>query len=85
LGLSSQHFFQETPIMFAARDLRPLQTLRAQARPGALGAGAGRWCEASRHATAAVLLPRGRPGAWLLLLTGACTWVVVQTVLLRLA
>lgn len=49
------------------------------------GAGEGRDCEAARHATVAVLLPQGQVGAWVLLLAGCCTWVVVQTVLLRLS
>ena len=41
--------------------------------------------EASRRATVALLLPQGRPSAWLLLLVGSCTYVIVHTVLLRLS
>ncbi|HET8745448.1 MAG TPA: hypothetical protein VFM98_07575 [Ramlibacter sp.] len=44
----------------------------------------GRDSEASRRATAAVLVPRGRPSGWLLLLAACCALVVVQVVAQRL-
>ncbi|MEJ8837211.1 hypothetical protein [Ramlibacter sp. AN1133] len=51
---------------------------RTRERGAALHAGEGRECEASRRATVSLLLPDGRPGAWLLLLAGSCVYVVVQ-------
>ena len=55
---------------------------RTRQRGAALQDGEGRECEASRRATAALLLPDGRPGAWLLLLAGSCVYVLVQTLAL---
>jgi hypothetical protein len=45
--------------------------------------GEGRASELSRRATAAILLPQGRPGPWLLLLAGACFYVVIQALTLQ--
>jgi hypothetical protein len=45
----------------------------------------GRHSEDARRATAAVLLPRGKPGFWLWLLAACCVFVVVEAVALRLA
>lgn len=47
-------------------------------------AGEGRGSELSRRATAAILLPQGRPGPWLLLLAGSCFYVVIQALSLQL-
>jgi hypothetical protein len=38
----------------------------------------GHFCELARRTTVALLVPRGRPGAWLLLLCGTCVVVLVQ-------
>ena len=52
--------------------------------PGALEDGQGRRCEACRRASAGLLLPQGRIGGWLLLLTGCCVYVMVQALALGL-
>jgi hypothetical protein len=46
--------------------------------PGPFGWGEGRRCETARRATELVLLPNGRPGAWMMLLAGSCTLVLVH-------
>ena len=46
---------------------------------GCVEAGEGRDCEASHQATRDVLLSRtGRPGVWLLVLAGVCSFVAVR-------
>jgi hypothetical protein len=47
-------------------------------------AGEGLYSESSRNATRELLLPQGRPGAWLLLLGGVCAFVLTQAVWMRL-
>jgi len=42
--------------------------------------GEGRGCDPCRRVTAALLLPHGRPGGWLLLLGVSCGYVLVQAV-----
>ena len=58
---------------------------RADPRPGEFGAGEDGESDASRRVTAAVLFPRGRPGAWLLLLAASYAYVIVQASLTRLS
>ena len=62
--------------------------LQSSAVPDGYGAssGEGRDCEGSRRLTALLLFPRdhARPGAWLLLLAGVCTYVAVRALELGL-
>lgn len=57
---------------------------RAQVRAAPAQADEGRHSEDARRASAAVLLPRGKPGAWLLLLAACCAFVVVEAIASRL-
>jgi len=72
--------------MFASSQY-PLPSAQAHAESPVVDmpAGEGHDCETARQATAALLLPQGRPSAWLLLLASSCVYVVVQAVALRLA
>ncbi|MBL0426222.1 hypothetical protein [Ramlibacter alkalitolerans] len=72
--------------MFASSHYPPLAAEpEAQAPCAPVPEDEGRHSEESRRATAAVLLPRGKPGAWLLLLVACCAFVVVEAIALRLA
>ena len=68
-----------------ASSRQPLAARVRQPSASPFAEGEGRACEASREATRSLLLPDGRPGAWLLLLAGACGYVVAHALMLRFA
>jgi hypothetical protein len=63
----------------------PAARQRVEVPVAVLELGEGRDCEASRAATAALLLPEGRAGAWLVLLAGSCVYVLLQALALGVA
>lgn len=65
---------------FATTFLLDAEAVVDDARPGE-----GHHSEASRDVSAAMLLPQGRPGAWLLFVAVICAYVIVQGVMLRFA
>jgi hypothetical protein len=71
--------------MFASSDFQPATIARREPSTGPCAPGEGRDSVASHRATAALLLPAGRPSVWLLLLAGSCVYVVVQALVLRFA
>jgi hypothetical protein len=71
--------------MFASSQHPLPLRLRAELSRPVFADGEGRDCEACRRVTETLLLPESRPGAWLLLLAGACVYVVIQSLALQLA
>ena len=72
--------------MFASSQFPlPASPARFEPRLAPVEAGEGHDSEACRRATAALLLPGGHPGGWLLLLAGSCVYVLVQAIALRFA
>jgi len=68
--------------MFASSQY-PLQAAppRCRTHSGMPVGDEGRECEACRRVTAALLLPQGRPGGWLLLLAASCACVLLAQLL----